>query len=227
MRKKRLVVLLTAVLGSIATGLAAANLFPDQTWKAMNDVRELISVLPTISSQQRPPQPPTFHGPEVSEEPYVDVNGYAVLSAWKHYWAQEYPIFVRREVEPDPKWMGRVLGKACIPSQLRDDYSEAVTDFNAKLTRHWSLEERFSPANQFVVLHEFQLPVDDVRKGIPANALGFFAFSAVGFNRQGNRAVVYVVRRDGHFGWGEVFLMRRTKSGAWKIAGNGDCGWIT
>jgi hypothetical protein len=213
----------TATLIAICCGavVAVADRFPDQTWRALHR-------LPRVYAWFFPPDAPPrvrLPIPAPVTPPYTDADGYAVMSAWKHYWTQKHVVFVRRDIKPDPYYSPDV---SCLSSAYRAPYRDAVKDFAWQWSEHQTLENQFIPAEEFRVVPESELPPYEIRKGVPANAGGYFAFSAVGFNADRTRAAVYVLHRDGVYGTGSLWLVRKTRSGVWVVVPGGGCiGWMS
>lgn len=217
-----LLVGLAMVSAAVLLGFVV-NLFPDASWRVLNGARSVYArvVPPAV------PLPEPSKRPVREMMPYADSDGYAVLSAWKPYWTQRYVIVVRREMAPDPHFSYLPPDLRCLPAEFRKEYGEAMQDFASRWPQQWTLEPRFTPAGEFIIVPNAQLPQIRPVDGVPANAAGYFAFSAVGFNRARDRAVLYVIHREGTFGHSQLPLMKRNRQGAWMLAGYGTCGWIT
>ena len=212
--KKRVLFLAGVVaIGAVAFVLAA-TLFPDATWDTVSAAEEkLNAIFPQVVSA---PPAPNVGAPV----PYSDDEGYAVLSAWKRHWAEQYPIIVRREMRPDELKAGEVPQTSWLPAQFQTHYRPAIRDLASKWRQKWVAEDRFNPKDEFIITPESALTVNDSRKGIPANAAGYFAFSPVGFNHTRSRAVIYVIHRDGRYEDAAIFLLKKNKAGSWEVEGS-------
>jgi len=217
---KRLTAFAIAILVCVIVPIVAANAFPDETWSAISLAQDTWNA---IFMHQRLEPPRELAAPV----PYIDADGYAVMSAWKQLWAGQDVVFVRRDIAADPHVPVEELGASCLPAGLRYEYRPAMQDLQSMWNKRFVLlQGRFSQPEKFMLRSNSELPVNDPRTGIRPNARGYFAFSAVGFNRSRSRAAIYVIHWDGRFGTSEVFLMKKDSKG-WRIEGNGNCGWIT
>lgn len=218
--RKRLIAIAAMICAVIFAGVSAGNFFPDQTWTAITFAQDMWAA---IFLRHVPAPLPQLAVPA----PYVDRDGYAVMTAWKRLWAKQHVIFVRREIKPDPIIPVGELDVSCLSAKFRKDYGTAMQDLASVWSEPYLLEDLFSHPEEFIIEEESRLPINDHREGVPANAAGYFAFSPVGFNADRSRAALYVLHRDGYYGTGEVFLLRRDNHGVWEFDGIGECGWIT
>lgn len=210
------------LLSVAAIGFAiAANFFADQTW---NVIRSAEEGLEGAFVRSAPAPLPKL----AVAVPYLDAEGYAVISAWKQHWSKQSILFVGEEMRPEAHLEAGKIDAACLPDTLRLLYRPALQDLASIWgNRYQLLPERFANPNEFVVEPTSDFSSADPRLGIPEHALGYFVFSPVGFNRAGSLAALYVMQRDGRFAWGEIFLMHKDRAGKWEVEGNGNCGWIT
>lgn len=206
--------------------VSAAYIFPDQAWKVLHR-------FPRVCRALFPPEAPPRPGPgpvpvpAAKVGPYTDTDGYAVMSAWKHYWAQKHVVVIRREMRADPL-LHHTPNESCLSGPERLAYRDAMRDFASHWPERWALEDRFTPTAEFLIVAEPDLPEHESRPQIPANAGGYFAFSALGFSHDRTRAVLSVVHRDGIYGDGSLWLLRKTRNGEWVVLpGEGCLGWIT
>ena len=216
---RRLIFLAGFVFAFLVMLIVAANAFPDQTWNAISlaqDAWHGIFLRERLETRREPQTP----------VPYIDPDGYAVMSAWKQAWAGQDVVFVRRDIRPDSHVPGEELGASCLPARFRYEYRPAMQDLQSLWNKPFILQDRFSQPEKFMLLSDSDLPVNDPRTIVRANARGYFAFSAVGFNHQRSRAAIWVIHWDGRFGTADVFFMKNGDKG-WQIEGSGDCGWIT
>jgi len=219
--KKRLTIVLLLLFVTACAFVTAANVFPDQVWNAISLAQDYWAAAFRLRSQPPPAKQP------LTPVPYLDAEGYAVISAWKEHSAGDNVIFVRREISPDPHYRDEP-DAACLPGELRYRYRPAIQDLASKWHQPaWLVEDRFSDPHEFMVRPQSELPVNDPRKNNTHNAAGYFIFSAVGFNRDRTRAAIHVIHWDGRLGLGNIFLMRKNTRGVWEIEGYGECGWIT
>ncbi len=210
---------LAFVLGGTLVPDLAWNLlqYARQTWSEATRIQPL-----TPAPVRREPVPAA-----ATLEPYLDRDAYAVMSAWKQYWAPGNAIIVRQEVVPDWHLQNDPPNLACLPKGSRYAYADAMNDLAGRWNDKWRLtREGFANAEEIILVPESQLPVNDQREGLPANARGYFGFSTVGFSHSRKKAIAYVIHRDGRYGMGEVFLLSKTARDEWVVAGSGRCGWI-
>ena len=221
---KALAVTITLILICGAAVFTVADRYPNLTWEVLHSFPRLYRLFfppdPPFRRQARPVPAPKL-------EPYTEAEGYAVMSAWKHYWAQKHVVVIRRDMKADPL-LRHIPNESCLNGPERLAYKDAMQDFVSRWPEAWALENRFTPSAEFVIVPESDLPKRETRPHIPANASGYFAFSAVGFSGKRSRAVLYVVHRDGIYGDGSLFLLRKNRSGEWEVLpGEGCAGWIT
>ena len=206
-----------AVCVAVVGGTLAC--FPNLRWSTLGVAEDVLSA----AREKLQPAFPFLRAaqplPAVrSVEPFTDVEGYAVVVAWKRHWAQQDPVILRREIRPDPHvGKGEVPDATWLPAELRFRYRPAINDLASKWNQTRLLEERFENPAEFLVRPESSLPVNDGRKGIPANASGYFAVSAVGFDHTRRHAAIYVMHREGRYGDGTIFLLSKDANGAWHV----------
>ena len=218
MRLRRWVLAVAAVLLTGYGGfLFAANFYPDETWCALTGTADLIHGF-------KPLQSISLRIERDTPDPYLDSDGYAVLSALKHSVANTGLAVVREDsaATSEPSRYSQ-----CVPDNLRAHFGDILEDRDRQLSRKWQFENRFSPKEEFLLLSDQKLAPHDGRTAQSVEAC--ITYSAVAFSPDRNRPAAYMALANvsgSHYGeaYGAIWFLEKRGS-EWSISGKSVCDW--
>jgi hypothetical protein len=176
------------------------------------------AVLARAEQPARPAAPPVL---DARTEPAAYAIYSAVLQeAWKD---QRVPILLQQETETV------VMGCDGFLPRLTGEWVDVATDFQRQNARARMLQPALSVTVPYHLIPGAEIEADDARlaKAYPGGwqrrpgSMEYWAVSAIGFNRERTKAVLYVRSRmaGGIHRW-------ELKAGKWTEARLEACGWI-
>ncbi len=165
--------------------------------------------------------------PITGQEPEIlrDPDAYALYGLLvPPYWSgrSKQAILLQRETE-------NVRGCKGQPVAPNSDWQSAVENFHEQNTRVYALEPLLPTDTPYRLIPRAEIEADDARLALKypgiwqrrPESLEYAAVSAVGFNSDKSKAVLYVRLR----GRGDIFFMEK-RDGQWSRAPVPACGWI-
>ena len=129
---------------------------------------------------------------------------------------------IEQETRTFPDFGDRVNNGVCVqpPKEQESVYRPLIDDYVAKNKAKLVLERKFDlplyalvgPADLKAIYQRSRVAV-----GVPLNDPVIFHVSAVGFNRDGNRALVYVGHHCGNLCGGGTYHLLFKKDGRWQV----------
>ena len=142
---------------------------------------------------------------------------------------------IEQETQTYPNFGDRVTAGVCVqpPKEQESIYRRLIDDYVAKNKSKLVLERKFDlfvyalvgPADLKAIQQRSR-----VADGFPFNASVLFHVSAVGFSRDGTRALVYVGHYCGGLCGGGTYHFLVKKDGKWQVDkeyGGMSCGWAS
>ena len=209
-------------------------------WRVSAFAIALLLPTATRSPAYQPPVPPQQRSANdlkltaTEEKDSYDIYSILLRTEMPPQWnITGWPIEQETQTYPNFGEMSSI-GMCLQPQKAQESiYRALIDDYAAKNKKKLVLERKFDLAQYAVIgpadLKEIQ-GRSRVSDGFPFNASVIFHVSAVGFNRDGTRALVYVGHYCGSLCGGGTYHFLVKKDGRWQVDreyGGMSCGWAS
>ena len=158
----------------------------------------------------------------------TDPDAYALYSLlvppyWNRRMEGRGPIVLQRETERPARW---ACGDLKAPNE---EWQSAVTHFNQQNAYVQVLQQHLTTEAPYRLMPRAEIEADDARLAVKypggyqrrPESMDYAAVSAVGFDAEKSKAILYVRLRD----QGDIYFMEK-RDGKWVRASVPSCGWI-
>jgi hypothetical protein len=137
-------------------------------------------------------------------EPYNDADAYEIYSVLLPHEAYGDMVVIQEETVQELQQPGLHTGpEDCLFPEAASRFQDAVSDYKRRNQKIWRLQRKFQLEKPYEIVNRDTLEVladtrnwDGFYKRYP-NSGGFLVMSAVGFNKEKTRAIVYLGRSCG------------------------------
>lgn len=164
-------------------------------------------------------------------KPYNDADAYQVYNAViPHEQSYGAMLVIQEETTPQLRMPGWPMGpEDCLFPDAAKRFQDAISDYNRINQKRWLLQRKFQLEKPYEIVNSDTLRVviknlqwDGFRERYP-DAGGYLSMSAVGFNKERTRAIVYSGVSCGSLCGDWSFHLLEKIDGGWKEVSGVNC----